>query len=89
MNRTLEWDAPAKLFFWPAAEGADEDALYPTLTAALRAADEGDLATAWIIAQNGDILTPRTIAALREMPRAGERKRRLNPMAFLPWAKAA
>lgn len=88
MTRCPDWDAPAKLFFWPAAEGADEDALYPTLADALRAAGEGDLEVAWIIAQNGDILTPRMIAALRDRPAAPAR-RRFDPMSLLGWARAA
>lgn len=89
MARHFEWDAPAKLFFWPAPEGGEEDAVYPTLTDALRAAGEGDLACAWIVAQNGDILTPRMIEVLRDQPAPSDRRRRLNPMSLLGWARAA
>jgi hypothetical protein len=60
-----DFKAPAKLFHWPADDGADEEAVYPTLQDALRAAAEGELANAWIITASGDILNPRIIAELR------------------------
>jgi hypothetical protein len=88
--RTYEWDAPAKLFFWPAGDGWDEEAVYPTLHGALQAADEGDPSTAWIITQNGDILSPRLVASLREEIEAVQPRR--APAArslFFGWARAA
>lgn len=87
MRRQYEWDAPAKLFFWPAADGADEDAVYPTLWAALQAAAEGGSETAWIVTQAGDILSPRLIESLRdEVP--GKRSRNAGRSLF-SWARAA
>jgi hypothetical protein len=65
MPRMYDFRAPAKLFHWPADDGADEEAVYPTLQDALRAAAEGELANAWIITASGDILNPRIIAELR------------------------
>jgi hypothetical protein len=65
MARTYDWTAPAKLFFWPADNGADEEVVYPTLASALRAAAEGDAASAWIITQEGDILNPKMIDEIR------------------------
>ena len=65
MPRMYDFKAPAKLFHWPADDGADEEAVYPTLQDALRAAAEGELANAWIITASGDILNPRIIAELR------------------------
>jgi hypothetical protein len=87
MRRQYEWDAPAKLFFWPAADGADEDAIYPTLWAALQAATEGDGDTAWIVTQAGDILSPKLIRALRdEVP---SRRSRVSARSLFSWARAA
>jgi hypothetical protein len=65
MPRMYDFKAPAKLFHWPADDGGDEEAVYPTLQDALRAAAEGELANAWIITASGDILNPRIIAELR------------------------
>ena len=88
--RTFEWDAPAKLFFWPAGEGWDEDAVYPTLHAAVRAASEGDPEAAWIITRNGDILSPRVVADLREELESTPRRRPPSgPRSFFAWARAA
>ena len=61
-----DWAAPAKLFFWPAEDGSEEEAIYPLLDDALRAAGEGDVEHAWIITERGDILNPRVIEALRD-----------------------
>lgn len=83
-----EWKAPAKLFFWPAAEGSEEDAVYPTLWDALQAAGEGDLSAAWIITQSGNILTPRLIQSLREAP-APRRRKRSAAASIFAWARAA
>ena len=87
MARHYDWSAPAKLYFWPAQDGADEEALYSSLTDALRAAGEGDSACAWIITQDGDILNPRMIELLREdlAPRA----RRPARTGLFAWARAA
>jgi len=87
--RTYEWEAPAKLFFWPAVEGGDEDAVYPTLHAALQAASEGEPETAWIITRNGDIISPRLIASLREELAEAGHRRRSGPRSFFGWARAA
>ena len=87
--RTYEWEAPAKLFFWPAVEGGDEDAVYPTLHDALQAAREGDAETAWIITRNGDILSPRLIASLREELAEVGHRRRSGARSFFSWARAA
>jgi len=87
--RTYEWEAPAKLFFWPAVEGGDEDAVYPTLHDAMQAASEGDADTAWIITRDGDILSPRLIASLREDLDAVQRRRPSGPRSFFGWARAA
>ena len=88
--RTYEWDAPAKLFFWPAADGWDEDAVYPTLSDALEAAAEGDVETAWIITRNGDIISPKLIMALREELDVAQRRRTVLPRSlFFGWARAA
>jgi hypothetical protein len=65
MARSFDFAAPAKLFHWPAEDGADEEVVYPTLVAALRAAAEGDARTAWIITQEGDILNPKMIEEIR------------------------
>ena len=87
--RTFEWDAPAKLFFWPAGEGWDEAAVYPTLRAALEAADEGELSAAWIVTRNGDIISPRLVASLREEIAATPMRRRDATRTFFGWARAA
>ena len=87
MAQGVEWSAPAKLFFWPAADGAEEDVVYATLWDALQAAGEGDLASAWIITQSGSILTPRLIQSLREEP--APRNRRNRAAAFFSWARTA
>ena len=88
--RTYEWEAPAKLFFWPAGDGWDEDAVYPTLCDALQAASEGDPETAWIITRNGDILSPRLITSLREELDGAQRHRRPSgARSFFGWARAA
>lgn len=85
MARSFEWNAPAKLFFWPCDNGGDEEVVYPTLVDALRAAGEGDIDTAWIITQSGDILNPRLIDEIRfEVPRQRPRTRSL-----LGWSRAA
>ena len=87
MTRNFDWTAPAQLFFWPAADGAEENVLYATLSDAIRAAGEGDGSTAWIITQNGEILPPRLIETLRwERPWAPRRRR---AVALFSWAKAA
>lgn len=86
--RTFDWDAPAKLFFWPAADGWDEEAVYPSLHAALRAADEGDPAIAWIVTRDGDIISPRLIRSLRE-ERADAGRQRRSPMSLFGWKRAA
>jgi hypothetical protein len=88
MAQDLEWSAPAKLFFWPASDGSEEDAVYPTLWDALVAAGEGDLSTAWIITQSGRILTPRLVRSLREAPAPRARKRS-GAAALFAWARAA
>ena len=88
MGRKYQWDAPAKLFFWPAADGSEEEAVYPTLGGALTAAGEGDLSVAWIVTESGDILPPRLVQSLRD-ERAEARRRFARPRAFLPWARAA
>ena len=75
MPRMYDFKAPAKLFHWPADDGADEEAVYPTLQDALRAAAEGELANAWIITASGDILNPRIIAELRLETSAGPQRR--------------
>ncbi len=88
MVRNLDWTAPAKLFFWPAENGSEEEAIYDTLRDAVRAAREGDGGSAWIITESGSILNPRMIAVLVE-EQAEERRRRrptFNPFA---WARAA
>ncbi|MDB5558367.1 MAG: hypothetical protein JWQ36_1301 [Enterovirga sp.] len=87
--RTFEWDSPAKLFFWPMGEGWDEEAVYPTLRAALLAAEEGELSAAWIITRNGDIISPRLVAELREEVQAPERQRREAARSVFGWARAA
>ena len=86
MTRRYDWSAPAKLYFWPAEDGADEEAVYPSLTDALRAAGEGDLDCAWIITQDGDILNPRMIELLREDLRP---PRRVARTGLFAWARAA
>lgn len=65
MARSFDFAAPAKLFHWPAEDGADEEVVYPTLVDAVRAAAEGDAHTAWIITQEGDILNPKMIEEIR------------------------
>lgn len=88
MVRDVDWKAPAKLFFWPAENGSEEEAIYGTLGDAIRAAREGECGSAWIITESGSILNPRMIAALVEEQAEQRRRRRptFNPFA---WAKAA
>ena len=84
MPRSYDWSAPAKLFFWPAENGADEEVVYPTLQDALRSAAEGDAPHAWIMTQDGSILNPKMIAELRlEMAPRPERRRSLFSRARL------
>ena len=87
--RTFNWAAPAKLFFWPADDGSEEEAVYQTLDDALRAAGEGDADHAWIITQAGEILNPRMIEALREDLAARREKKRGRGYSLLGWARAA
>lgn len=89
MIRRYDWAAPAKLFFWPAEDGSEEEAVYPTLDDALRAAGEGDSEYAWIVTRDGDILNPRVIQALREELATRREARRTGPLAFLARARAA
>ena len=84
-----DWAAPAKLFFWPAEDGSEEEAIYATLDDALRAAGEGEGEHAWIITQDGDILNPRVIAALREELAERRRGRASKRFSLLGWARAA
>jgi hypothetical protein len=88
VNRSLNWNEPAKLFFWPSADGGEEAEVYLNLADALQAAGDGDLACAWIVTQNGDILSPRHVRLLRdeELP---ARRRRLPARSFFGWARAA
>ncbi|NNM73464.1 hypothetical protein [Enterovirga aerilata] len=87
--RTYEWDAPAKLFFWPAGDGWDEEAVYPTLHDALQAASEGASEAAWIVTRNGDIISPRLIAHLREEIEEAARRRPAPSRSLFGWARAA
>lgn len=87
--RKFDWAAPAKLFFWPADDGSEEEAVYQTLDDALRAAGEGDAEHAWIITQAGEILNPRMIEALREDLEARRQKKRVKGYSLLGWARAA
>lgn len=90
MRQRYDWAAPAKLFFWPAEDGSEEEAVYPTLDDALRAAGEGDGDHAWIVTRDGDILNPRVIATLREELAARRQGgRRAHPLALFGWARAA
>jgi hypothetical protein len=89
MARSYDWAAPAKLFFWPADDGSEEEALYPTLDDALRAAGEGDSAHAWIVTRDGDILNPRVVAAMREELDLRRRGRRAGARSIFSWARAA
>jgi len=83
------WAAPAKLFFWPADDGSEEEAVYPTLDDAVRAAGEGDNEHAWIITRDGDILNPRVIQSLREELDERRRGKRSRAFSFLGWTRAA
>ena len=87
MPRSHDWNAPAKLFFWPAEDGAEEETLYPTLHAALRAAEEGELANAWIITQEGSILNPKMIHEMR-LDMAPRRRERRGPLALFSRSRA-
>ena len=89
MARRYDWAAPAKLFFWPAEDGSEEEAVYSTLDDALRAAGEGEGEHAWIITQDGDILNPRVIAALREELAERRKGRQSKRFSLLGWARAA
>lgn len=86
--RRYEWNCPAKLFHWPAIDGGEEEHVYPTLCDAIEAAQEGDAATAWIVCQNGDILSPKLIELLREEVREQPR-RRSSVRSLFAWARAA
>lgn len=89
MKLTYDWAAPAKLFFWPAEDGSEEEAVYATLDDALKAAGEGDGDHAWIITRDGDILNPRVIATLREQLEERRQRKRDRSFSFLGWARAA
>lgn len=89
MARSYDWAAPAKLFFWPAEDGSEEEAVYATLDDALRAAGEGDEAHAWIVTRDGDILNPRVVATLREELAVRRRSRRAGTLSLFGWARAA
>lgn len=82
MTRSVDWSAPAKLFFWPAEDGAEEEVVYPTLQDAVRAAAEGEAANAWIITQDGSILNPKMIAELRLEMGPRRRERRLGRLGL-------
>lgn len=87
MARKYDWAAPAKLFFWPAEDGSEEEAVYATLDDALKAAGEGDSAHAWIITRDGEILNPRLIETLCE--ELAERRRGRRARSLFAWARAA
>ncbi len=89
MPRFCEWTQPARLFFWPGFEGSEEGETYPNLWDALAAAAEGDAATAWIVTQEGRILSPRAIREMRAdpQPRPGRRETPARP--FFSWKRAA
>lgn len=89
MARSYDWAAPAKLFFWPAEDGSEEEALYTTLDDALRAAGEGDSAHAWIVTRDGDILNPRIVAALRDELAVRRSGRRAGSLSLFGWKRAA
>lgn len=88
MPRSYNWSAPAKLFFWPADDGSDEEVVYPTLRDALRAAaeGEGEAKNAWIITEDGDILNPKMVeeARLDAPPRRASAR-----SGLFGWARAA
>lgn len=89
MARSFNWAAPAKLFFWPAEDGSEEEAVYATLDDALKAAGEGDMAHAWIITEAGEILNPRVIQTLRDELEERRQRRRPASRGFFGWARAA
>lgn len=88
MVRDVDWNAPAKLFFWPAENGSEEEAIYDTLGDAIQASREGESGVAWIITESGSILNPRMIAVLIE-EQAEQRRRRRSTFNPFAWAKAA
>ena len=88
MTSRYDWAAPAKLFFWPADDGSQEEAVYPMLDDALRAAGEGDITHAWIVTRDGDILNPRIVAILRDELAERARGRKAKRSVF-SWARAA
>ena len=87
MSKTYDWKAPAKLLHWPCDDGQDEGDVYPTLADALRAAGDGEPETAWIVTQDGDILTPGLIRELHE--HVSERRRAAGRRGLFAWARAA
>ena len=89
MTRAFDWSAPAKLFHWPAIDGSEDGDVYATLWDALHAAGEGDLGSAWIVTQNGDILSPRLVASLREEPLPRPRRREAVGRSLFAWKRAA
>jgi hypothetical protein len=91
MARSYDWAAPAKLFYWPADDGSEEEVVYPSLSDAVRAAAEGDgdAASAWIITQEGDILNPKMILELRLDMAPRRKQRRSSPLALFGWSGTA
>ena len=89
MSRSYDWDGPANLYIWPSVDGTEEDLRFPTLRAALTAATDHDRGTAWIVTQDGDILTPGLIAELRDDLAALRRKRSASALSIFGWASAA
>ena len=64
MSCMYDWNAPATLVYWPGQDNLAEEAC-PTLREAIREADGGAGQTPWIVIQNGEILHPQEIAALK------------------------
>ena len=83
------WAAPAKLFFWPAEDGSEEEAVYRTLDDAVRAAGEGESSHAWIITEAGEILNPRIIESLRDELADRRSGRGSVARSLFGWARAA
>jgi len=64
MLHMYDWNAPATLTYWPGQADLPEKA-YATLTDAIREADSSDGRTPWIVTRDGEIVSPREIAALQ------------------------
>lgn len=61
----MDLESRARLVYWPDLDGSDSSGHSGTLRDVLREVDGSDERTPWIVTENGKILRPREIEALK------------------------